>query len=235
MTGIFARLNTAALQQIGRQPEWYTIDDPTGPPETANDGVNLGNTPTALVAVRLRETIAYRTARITVGADGSTVYEVTIDGTTVSYDASTGSIPVGAEETIISDLADAINNDGTASSVVTAYAVDADGDGDADTVRIEGDTEADYTISTGISVGSGTIDHTADATTANIEIYAYPRGIGDVPAGWTLVNDAIVDGLDYRGFLERFSVAGLGRLYVEVSGADGQLTAAVGPAIAEDG
>jgi len=230
--GMFERLNAVALQQIGRQPEWYELADPSSPPETANDGVGLGNTPTALVALQLRETLAYRTARVTVGADPSSVYEVTVDGTTVSYDASSGD---GAESTIIQGLVDAINDDATVSGVATAHVEDRDDDGHLDTARLEGDNPDDYTIGTAIASGGGTIDHTADATQATLRLYGYPRGLGDTPTRWTLLNQGEMTGLDHRGLLERISVAGLLKLYPQVIGADGQVAAAVGPTLVEDG
>lgn len=235
MGGIFERLNVATLQKLGRVPEWEVVTDPTGPPETASDGVSLGNTPTAYLSVQLREHVAYRTARIDVGSDTSSVYQITVDGTSVSFDAgangSTGVIDN------VQGLRDAINNDSTLSGIVTAYAEDTGVTDPGWVVRIEGDSPTDYAVSSSVTTGGGTISQSADATAADLRMYGYVRGVGDTPTGWVQVNNAAftgAEGIDYRGFLERFSVAGLLRVYPQIIGADGDVSVAVGPTISED-
>jgi len=239
-------LNELGILSVGRNPEWIEVSDTSGAPDSVSDDVALVDAPTAYILVVLRENAAYRTARVTVGADAATVYRTTI------YDPVTGSAPVevdyapssgaGTEEAIVQGIATAINGDATASSIVTAQATDEDDDGTDDTVTVTGDSERDYEISTSIVSGGGTISHTADATRCDVRLWGKMTGqagpgVDQVPTPWVQVNGGVwsLDGgtsprLDRRGLVERIHVAGLERVHLEIFNADGQVTAYIGRA-----
>lgn len=235
--GMLDTSNTLAILAAGRVPEWYTQlghdgtsgTDADGYPSAASAGVDLLDTMQALVAVEMRAAVHRRRSVVSVTTlDLAATYTVTIDGTGCNAAGVHASL-----DALLTALALAINT--ALPSLVTATA-----DLTADTITIVGDTNADYTI-TMSATGTGVLAIVADPTEATLRLWAKCRS-ASAPSTWLLVLDqefAITE----VGFLERFDVAALDRLYVEVSGVDGTgdgasvtyttPTIKIGPCVAE--
>lgn len=228
-----------AILSAGRNPQWVAQEDYTGAPTLASSGVYLENALKAPVVVALRESAHRRTARVTVAVlDNTAGYTITIDGNAVNY-VATGD----TEEELIQALAAAITADTPAGAgdVVTATAVDTDDDGLDDTLLLVGKAEAFWTLTVGAS-GTGELLAVADGDQATMRVWGYPKGSNDdTPEVWTLIFDAVYT-LTERGFLERFDVGGISRLYIELDGLDGTgdgaevtyaATVRIGPCVTE--
>lgn len=253
----FSLANTLAQLQVGRQPSWaaVTLANASGIPDSATDGVSLGNAVVALLAVRPRVDAHRRKGVITVTHDATTTYTVTIDGTAISK-----ATPTSADDCLI-DLRDLILADTTvgaaaSSPTVTARCLDSDGevtDGTAaggnaaTTLEVLGLVEADWSLAVSVSGGSGTITATVDAAAATVTLWGHPRdpGVQGLSEGWFKLPGGSFP-LDSGGMLERFEVAGVDRLYPQLNhvtgvagdGATVTQTVAVisvGHAIVEDG
>lgn len=210
--GTFEKANDLAILSGGRKPAWEEETSYTGAPTSTTSGVYLDNTLHAIVAVTLREEAHRRTARLTLDVvDLTAVYTVTIDGNAVAYDAGAGG--AANAEDIIQGIAAAIVASGPASAIVTASAEDEDDDSTDETVLLVGVAEADYTLDIA-ATGTGELAAVADPMTGALRGWIKARE-ASAPAAWLLAYDA-----DYtitrRGFMERFDVGGLERLYVEV-------------------
>jgi hypothetical protein len=212
--GQYETANILAILSGGRNPQWEEQEDYDGAPAAAGDGVYLEDAVHALVDVKMREEVHRRTARVTVSTlDLAANYTVTINGTACT---ATGAFADRAE--VINDLVSAINGSGIASAV-TASATDEDsGISGVDTVKIVGDTEADFTIDIS-ATGTGVLACTADPTTAEMQVYV-TYGSSNAPTGWRAPLDCQWT-LDKRGFCERFDTAGLDRMYVSLTSIDG--------------
>jgi len=232
--GPFELANILAQLGAARNLEWKKQASTDGAPASTNAAVALQNSLRSTLWVQLRENVAHRTARVTVVPNDATEYWVIIDGTTVSTGGGMGG---ASAETILIMLKDAINADATVSPIVTASVVDTDNSGAVDVLKIEGDDEADYTITAfddGIDPGGPEVK--ADATAiSRVRVFLYPRGTLEVPTTFTLARDQVYDDLDYRGLCERLDIAGFDYAYAEVEGADGEFAVRWGVAIKEKG
>jgi hypothetical protein len=236
--GAFEKANDLAILSGGRKPAWEEETAYTGAPSSTTSGVYLDNTLHALVAVTLRETAHRRTARLTITtADLTANYVVTIDGVAVTYDAAAGG--AANAEDIIQGIAAAIVASGPASAIVTASAVDDDDDSTDDTVLLVGAAEADYTLDIA-ATGTGELAAVADPMSGALRAWIKGRS-ANAPAAWLLAYDAEYT-ITRRGFVERFDVGGLERLYVELydlagTGDGGDVTYAakveIGPCVIE--
>ncbi len=235
--GMLSLSNELAVLAAGRVPQWSTqlghdgtvATDADAYPSSATAGVDLLNTLQAIVAVEMRAAVHRRRAVVTVTTlDLTADYTVTIDGTGCT---ATG---VHADlDALLTELALIINTN--VPSVVTATA-----DLTANTVTIVSDTNADYTI-TMSATGAGVLAIEADPTTATMRIWAKCRS-SSAPSTWIQVLDQEF-ALTHVGFLERFDVAALDRLYIEVASVDGTgdgasvtytaPTIKIGPCVAE--
>lgn len=233
MADLFTTVNTLSILLGGRRPEWIRQIDsvyPNGAP-VASSGVPLRDAPRTQILVDLREQARLRTSRIAVRVlDLTATYRVTIDLNPVDFDAAAAAAT--SLQDVINGWRDAINADGTVNAIVTASSEDADGDGLVDTLLIQGDTEADYSISAQIALGgTAELDVLADPTTANILVWlsekppiaggvASPGGAGFVGAlgsGDFRNPNGAVYSADIRGFAEFLDTAGYDRLYVELT------------------
>jgi hypothetical protein len=153
----------------------------------------------------------------------TTVYTVEVDGNPVVYDASV-ELPATLAE-LIQGIADAINADITVGPIVTA-STDPD-DNDGKTVLIKGDTAANYSIDASAAGGTGTIASiVADGVSFDLRLFLTPGGLirdGSTgnPNGWVMPLNGDWSSLDFRGWIERFDVAGCDRAYLQVSNLDG--------------
>lgn len=237
-------VNIEAILSVGRTPEWQKQTSFTGAPSSAISGIWLDNTVVTLVTVDLRETLAKRTARVTMATlDTGATYTVTIAGSACQKATPTD------EDDLLTGLRDAIN--AGVSATVTAVALDASGvdvsisSAAAKSVLIRGVAEADYAIAIS-ATGTGALACVADAASASVRLFGTIRGSAKdasttAPSGWRMINGASGITVDYRGWLERFQAPGLDRLYVELydiagHGSDGGTvtyapTVHVGPAV----
>ena len=218
-------------RKIGaRRPNWTEQEDTEGLPKTMTEGVHLRDSIKAPVHVALRENLHHKTSRIALtdaGSENDTI-DVNIDQAgAVTYTVQAGDEP----EDVASGIVDAINADATLSDIVTATAVDHE-------VVIEGDTEDDYDLDV-TNTGDIEYDVTQDAHSCQIRVYLLPKGQGDVPQAWTILNGGEFTIPSYRGWTERFVAAGFERMYVEVHNVDvgnsthpqsGQVKVHIGPA-----
>ncbi|MFU8802634.1 MAG: hypothetical protein ACNA8W_02385 [Bradymonadaceae bacterium] len=224
--GAFELLNRLGILSIGRRPEWKTPAS-TGIPTSPTAGVSIAGAVKTMVWLECREELHRRTARVTITNDAATTYTVTIGGNAVA---------TGGEATLeatIDAMVEDINTDVDAGALVVAS---REGAGDDSVLLLRGAGSADYTLTVGAETGSGTIDFTADATTAEVWVYLYADGIGDKPEGWAIAKDGhwgdIGDEIDFRGITERLETAGYSRCAVEVV-ADGAVQVQIGPGVME--
>ena len=237
MSALYDTANRLAVLSGARVPQWETQlghdgtsgTDPDGYPSSAAAGVDLVNSVQALVAVEMRAAVHRRRAVVTVTTlDLTADYTVTINGTAC---VATG---VHANlDGLLTEIALIINTN--VPSVVTATA-----DLTADSVTIVSDTNADYTI-TMSATGTGVLAIEADPTVATLRLWAKCRS-SSAPNTWIEVLDQEF-ALTHVGFLERFDVPGLDRIYVEVADVDGTgdgasvtytfPTVKIGPCVAE--
>lgn len=224
MASLYELVNQIAMLLAARNPTWsIQSGGQTGAPDSAAAGVQLANSPRAMISVALRETPHYFTARYRVTAgDASTTYNLSVNGNAIA--GVTGEANV---EDIVQEL---LTDIAAVPAIVALVNVATEGTPEIDTVILTGKAEADLTIVAGVSGGAGTITLTQDATAASVRIWGKPKSGGP---NWLLVRDGTFEGLDYRGLIERLDVAGLDRLYIEVYDEDGTVTCTVGPATTE--
>ena len=234
--GMLDTSNTLAILAAGRVPEWYAQlghdgtsgTDADGYPSAVSAGVDLLNTMQAVVAVEMRAAAHRRRSVISVTTlDLAATYTVTINVT-----GCVAAGPFADLDALLTALALAINT--ALSPTITATS-----DLTANTITVIG-TNADYTI-TMSATGTGVLAIEADPTTATLRIWAKLRS-SSAPSTWLQVLDQEY-ALTHVGFLERFDVAALDRLYVEVTDVDGTgdgasvtytyPTIKVGPCVAE--
>lgn len=174
--GLYEDINRAGLLSIGLMPEWVDIPsaDYLTPPDAADSGVYLQNSPQVHVVVDLREEVHRRTARVVVGTADltTTVYTVTINGTAVAYDASSA-LPASATA-LVAGIAAAIEANGTVGPLVVAT---ADPDAPTTTILIRGVGTADFSIAVGVAGGTGTLTCNADAVACIMQPYFSAGGI----------------------------------------------------------
>lgn len=215
MASIYETANVLAILSGARNPQWATQlghdgtsgTDADAYPSSAAAGVDLLNSVQALVSVEMRAAAHRRRTVVTVTTvDLAADYTVTIDGT--PYTATGAHVDLDA---ILTELASEIN--GGAPPIVTASA-----DLTANTLTIVSITNADYTVAVS-ATGTGVLAAEADPTEAKLRIWAKCRS-ASAPSAWVNILDQEYD-LTSKGFLERFDVAGLDRLYVEVADVDG--------------
>lgn len=236
MPGNAESLNAAGLLAIALTPEWVDQASYTGAPTSASAGVSLAvselnATPKAMVRVSARTNVHRREARVTVTTrDATANYTVTVNGTAIA--TTTGAF--ANNDLILVELKAKIAADATvggaagASQVVTSILLDANGDETDGTVAggtaaatlvVQGTVEADYSIAVSAG-GTGVLACEADPVSFDLRVFGYEAGIvrdgSDASSGWDMILDGDYTSLDYRGFIERYDVAGLSRLYVEV-------------------
>ncbi len=229
--GSTERLNRAGELAIGLTPEWADQVAFTGAPDSDSSGVFLvgfgenKGTAGAQGQVNAREELHRRTGRITVDTFDLLVgvFDITIEAAPLSYDTSS-ELPADNEE-LIQDLVDLIN--GGPSAITDALTASVDPD-DADAVLLVGKIEAGWALTATLTGGTGAITVTADAIGFDVRLFTTPGGIirdvltplGDPnagnPDGWAKAANAVWPGESYRGWHERFDIAGRARAYLEV-------------------
>jgi hypothetical protein len=238
---IFTTATQVAVLLAGRAPVW-TVPSGSDAPALASDGVAMQNAARALVHVALREESHRRTARLTIPTWVDTaVYTVTIDGTPVGHDSTGGDADL---EDTIDGIVDVITSDGTVNQIVTATAVESEpGVSGVDTVLIVGDTEADFSIDFTQDT-TAVVAAVADRVAATARLWWLPgaRPGSTPPTQWVASGDVVA--VDRRGHIERYDVAGLSRLAVQLDELEGHALdgtvvtyrtpdVAVGPCLAE--
>lgn len=218
MGSLFEKVNKLSVLSVGRRLKFSAQDEVKsgalpGPPSSAADGTNLEDAVIAMLAVRLREDAASRTADVTIDTvDDTATYTVTIDSNAVNYAASGGD----TETEIVEGLRDAINADGTVSAIVTATV-------DGDTLKLSGDGADDYTIAVS-ATGSGALSFLADATEVDFKIWLYSSDA----ESWFAPEGGEFETIG-ENWIDRADVAGVDRAYVEITATDGRVTPHVAP------
>ncbi len=223
-TTTFDLATQLGVLQVGRDPAQEAHSTPNElAPASSSEGAACLDSVVGLLGVDLRETDGVRTARLsiptlTIGDSFTT----TVDGNAVVYD-STGDADL---DEVVADLADAINNDVTVGALVVALAVNSADDsvtpGSRDSVRVRGlaSNDTDWTIDF-TDNGTSVVAVSADPTTASMSVWvqrtAAPGSTAStrwrkLPTGYTLSSG---------GFMERFNVAGLARIYAQITAVDG--------------
>lgn len=206
---------------VGRDPAGQSHSTPNGNtsrPSGVTDGAPLLDSVVAMVSVTVREVPAFRTGRLfitTLDAAAET-FTTTIGGNAVAY-ADPGGQTLSA---VLVAIAAAINADGPASALVTATAVDdndVESATDATQVLLQGVGLADYTLdfSTG---GSSVTDATADPSGCSVIVFgqraAAPNTTPDTT--WRAYAQAGTIAVAQDNYMDRWTVAGLSRLYVMI-------------------
>lgn len=218
----FEKLNEAGFKAIGTNPEFTDQATYTGAPSAGSSGVQLDDTPKTIGLVALREEAHRRTVRykVTTFDLTVTVYDVIIDGNTVSYDASS-ELPAD-NDALIAGIAAAIDADGTVGPLVNA-SVDPN---DPEAVLIVGVGEDDYTFDGDVTGGSGAIELSGDATSADVRLWLSHGGTlanGSVgyENGWVMPDGGDIGTIDRRGYTDRYDTAGYRQGYIELENVAG--------------
>jgi hypothetical protein len=215
----FTEINLLAKLTAGNEVEWYQQTTTLGPPASAAAGRTTSGTVTAQYHVPIRENAAHRTAHAVISAvvAGET-YTITIAGSAVSYVA----LALDDEAAIVAGLIAALPGVPAADALVTFAAEDVAAVGDG--LVIAGKAEAGYSIGAN-ATGAAGIDVEADAEHASLTVWILPGGTAGtgqaLPTVWTVAGTDGRKDLDYRGEIQRINVAGLSRVYLQVSDLDG--------------
>lgn len=178
-------------------PTTFPVDDTDGISTTLDDG---SSATVALFALDLREVTHARTAYVTIPTwSASTTYSITVNGTTVSHDASTG--PDANRAATLSALAAAINANGTVGAIVSASVVGS-------SVRLRGLSPFAWSVDFAVSGGSGTLAVEADPeSVGGLAWLAYAGG------RWRPISTAFFSSFSTVGAtIDRFEVSGVDRL-----------------------
>lgn len=215
---IYTSATQGAVLALGRAPVWSTQPTASGagesPPSVASDGVAMQGAVRALVHVSLRAEPHRRTALLGItNWDGSDVYNVRVNGITVAHDASGGDVDV---EDTVDGLVALLAGDSDIAALVTATAVESDpGVSGIDSILIEGIVEEDWSIvfETGTSADLTIV---TDLAYARATLWWLPgaRPGSSPPALWASSGDQV--DIERRGNIERYDVAGMSRLYVQL-------------------
>lgn len=240
-------VNEIAELNACRLPSWLpkVTPDIDGAPSTADAGVALAPTITngttaARVAVKLREDVYRRTARVTVTTrDAAANYTVTVNGTAIA--TTSGSF--ATDDSVLVELKAKIDADTTVgqavappgSPVIDSYLIDSSGDVTLGTVAggnaavalvIIGEADTDYSIAVSAG-GTGVLACKADPLTATAYIWLTAGGRGedgtsDKPGDvdWCLADDG-AKSVTRRGLAINLNVGGWARLYVELGSVAG--------------
>lgn len=197
------------------------ITEVNGKPELATAGYPLSTYESppvlALMGVQLSERPGARDTLITIGTvDPSSTYRVTINGNDYDYGSGAGD----TVDDVTEGLANAIGTN--ESSDVTPI------DNQDGTLTLRAEVDAAYTIATSIVGGSGTISHSKDASSVSYRVWGYLRD-----RGWHLVPSSSRAGVTLSE-ADRFSIAGLDRVYIEITYTDGRVRPLFQPALLED-
>lgn len=144
----------------------------------------------------------------------------TVDGTptaTVATLVATDALTAGGPEAVTSV---------TAFQQVATTVETRDGTPTLVIVNNTGVETDEHTTTVGASVGE--LATSQDATATDFRLWGYEDD-GTVTPGWAKINDGEVTALDYRGFQERYDIAGSKQLYCELENADGNVSVYVGP------
>lgn len=154
------------------------------------------------------------TVQVLTAVDGDT-YRVTFDAVNYDYAAQPGDT--------IADIAT-----GLVASIGAATAAKAapsdNGDGSITFTGVKGQT---YTIAVDVPAGTGTMSVAQDATTVDYRVWAF------FPSrGWHIIPDSARTGVEANE-ADRYTVAGLERVYVEITALDGRVRPLFQPALLE--
>lgn len=217
----FDLASSLGVLSVGRDPSGQTHAVSgviTNPPIDAADGAPLQDAVVALLSIDVRENVSKRTTRIRIPTlvIGDT-FTLTIDGGTAAYD-STGDADL---DEVMTSLRDAINADADVNTTIVARVVDSTQDppvevaGSNDELIIEGLGNADYSVDF-TRVGSSVLSVIADPTSCEAFMYAQRGRAPNTTANtrWRRVPGSYV--IDSDGYMERWNIAGLARLYVRL-------------------
>ena len=207
----------------GRNPTDQAADyitAPNGTPTDDADGFDIAGLSrkplVAFVGVTLQAVPERHDALVTVtsAVDGDT-YRVTFDGVDYDFVAPASSTPA----VIATGLVAAIG----AATAAKAAPTD-NGDGTIAFTGVKGQT---YTLAVSVPAGTGTMTAEKDATTVSYRVWGYAPS-----RGWHLVPDTTRTGITTNE-MERWTVAGAQRLYVEITATDGRVRPLFQPALLE--
>lgn len=223
----FDLATSLGVLQVGRDPSGQTHTSPSGVtarPADVADGVPLLDSVVALVAIDVREDVAFRTARLTIPTltIGDT-FTLTLNSTEVATYDSTGDAD---EDEVMLGLAAAINADADTNVLVLATAVDntltppAPNAGSNNEVVLTGLAAADYSVDFTDS-GTSVEQVIADASQCTAYVYAQRAAAPDTTPNtrWRKTQGSYT--VDQDGYVERWNVAGISRLYVRLGSIQG--------------
>lgn len=202
--GKYEKANELAILAAGRNPQWDAPSAWENAPSSASSGVYCENSLVALVDVMLRQEAHRRTAVVSVTTlDLAADYTVTINGVAAVATGAHASL-----DAMLTELEVAIN-------ALAGDPVVATADLAADTITIVGSAQDDYSIAVS-ATGTGVLACVADASSATLYGWlVYQAGNANTPEGWRHPYDAEY-AIDWSGYADRWTAAGIDRLYVEV-------------------
>ncbi len=207
----------------GREPTDQTSTHLTaanGTPTDDSDGFDIaGLSPRpvlAFVGVTLQAVPEAFDAVVSVltAVDGDT-YRVTFDGVNYDFVAPASSTPAVIATGLVAVIG--------AATAAKAAPTD-NGDGTITFTGVKGQT---YTIAVAVPAGTGTTSVAKDASTVDYRVWGYAPS-----RGWHLIPNTARSGI-VTNEMERFTVSGLERLYVEITATDGRVRPLVQPALLE--
>lgn len=228
MAGAFETANELVILLARRKPQWVSDAFGTVAPE-GDAGVALNDAPTALIGVVLRAVDGRLTQTLTIDSgahDTSTTYGVTVNGNAVTQSASGDA---DADETA-SDLADAINADGTVSVIVSASV-----EGNVITLTSVSGVDT-FTFAGTTSGGSGTVTEGGDASSMDVTVFLRQKpqtGGATSLRRWVKPNNGAFTSIDRDGLAEEVRCGGYDRIYIRVDSvtpSNGDYTLYAGPA-----
>ena len=264
----YEALNDAGLLSIALMPQWedQTVSQGTAAgwdmplPTSLSAGVYLQASPKAMVMVATRAFAHRREALVTVDTlDATANYTTTISGTAIATTSGT----FGTADIVLVELKAKIAADATVggaaggNQIVTSVLLDSAGAETLGTVaggnpavslQIQGTVEADFYLAIS-ATGTGVLAATADASTFDVQVLSTMGGIirsgsTGYTLGWVAPGDSLYSGQTSLGWVERQSVAGIDRLYLQVLNITGHVSdgatvlpslarVSIGPAVLE--
>lgn len=146
---------------------------------------------------------------------GGDTYRVTFDAVDYDYVAAPGDTAADVAAGLVASIGAAVD----------AKATPTDrGDGTIDFLGVKGET---YTVAVSVPSGTGTMSVSKDASSVDYRVWGYCTG-----RGWHLIPDTERTSIVLNE-VERFAVAGLERVYIEITATDGRVLPLVQPALLE--
>lgn len=213
MTDLFQKANEAVLRTAGAETEWEEQSSYLGRPATTIAGVALNGSIATSLGIDLRKEVHRRSVSVSIKTSSLTdTYTLTLDGTSVNYDAAAGGALDDGD--VLNGLKAAVVGNGTTNVLVTVETYDDDDDGIDDRLEIVGQGEDDFSVAWSSS-SAGELAIEADASSCDYVVWLVPEG-SKSPLVWRKAGNGLFTGVDSSGEDRRFNTASRSRLYAQL-------------------